>query len=438
VGNGLAYGPATAEIERLVVRLEALDHSDWREMVAQARGVPGRSPSIAKLNRALAVGHLVDEGDRAAARLRATLVSAAFTHVTIDPALDPVPVAEASAVISEVARALVARDHLGADAQAALYAPLEGIVPRSRIASPSPLLPPKGVVTRFVDGLSRLDRRQWRTVEERHLSESLGPSAEENEAVMSAARHEADAAAHGPDGDVEGWLSARADARAAAALSWDRSVSGEVETAQREEILDRAQLAGGALALGRACPEWVVAALCGLFADVVDLPGEVAAIAANRNRPPTDRLFVRGHQELAVPFDVLEQSIDDPRHLWLSALGVRERNGKHDLEVGFGAGPARVARRVSLEIGAAETSTHRTAIPLTWEPVSGARILPGFQGELSVQATDASRSEVYIEGDYRPPLGGVGHVLDERLMHRIAEATMQDLVRRLARALLEI
>src|SRR5450759_5006925 len=28
MGNGLAYGPATAEIERLVVRLEALDHSD--------------------------------------------------------------------------------------------------------------------------------------------------------------------------------------------------------------------------------------------------------------------------------------------------------------------------------------------------------------------------------------------------------------------------
>ena len=47
-------------------------------------------------------------------------------------------------------------------------------------------------------------------------------------------------------------------------------------------------------------------------------------------------------------------------------------------------------------------------------------------------------SGVFVQGDYRPPLGGVGRALDRRVMHMVAEATMRDLAKRIARALIEV
>ena len=307
-----AYGPATAEIERLVVRLGALHRSDWREVVARTGPGPGLNAALDELDRVLTDGDLGVEAERAAARLQAALASAAFAHVSMDPALDPVPVREASDVISQVARALVADDHLDTTVMAELYAPLERLVPRTQIAGLPRAGSDSGQAADFIDDVAQIDRHHWRLVEERLLRELQGPTRVEHEGLVSAARHEADVAARETVDGVETWLSGQCDARAAASVSWDRSAPRVIDDIRREEILARAQQAGGALALGPACPDWAVAALCEVFADAVRLPDVVREALASRGLSPEGRLFVRAHQDLAVPFSLLEGRIQDP------------------------------------------------------------------------------------------------------------------------------
>lgn len=427
------YGPATAEIERLATRLESLTHSDWREIVAGQARRPPSSGDHDRLAQAVAAARVSRESGRAVAAVR-EVVAAASAEVRMDPALDQMPVARASAVLADVVRALVPGAGLDSATLAAFYAPLEPLVPLA-ILSAAPGYGPAGPATSlFIQGLAGLDRAGWRRVEARRLSEMRDLSAS-GVAVTHAVRDAALACRH--KGNREDGLAASADARAAAAHSWDLCHSIDKDAREREEVLRRAQLAGGCLAIREALPEGVCNTLCGLFAGIVELPAGLSEPAARADRHGSDRLFVRACRELQVPYEVLAARLEAPERLWEVVVGAREHGGRPHLEVGFGTGPTRVAHRVSLEVGAAVSDGRQTHFSVRWEPVGGRRLLPGFEGRLVVRGQDAWSSDVIIEGDYRPPLGRFGRLLDERLLHRAAEATVEDLVSRVMAALVE-
>ena len=427
------YGPATAEIERLVTRLENLTHSDWREIVAYGDRHPPSRADHQRLVQAVADAHVSRESERAVATTR-EVVAASSSAATMDPALDPMPVSQARAVMSDVVRTLAAGSDLDVVTRAAFWGPLESLVPRSKLSAASGYGTGGQAAGLFIEGLARLDRAGWRRVEARRLRETRdqsGPGAALRKATRDATlafRHQV---------HQEARIAASADARAAAARSWDQCHPDDQDAGERGEILGRAQLAGGCLAVGQALPEGTRETLCSLFAGVVDLPVEIAGLAGHAGEERTDRLFVRSSRKLRVPYGALEARLRAPGRLWAVVVGAREQGGRPNLEVGFGAGFIRVARRVRLEVGTVICDQSQTIYAMKWSAVGWAPILPGFDGRLVVRARDASHSEVIIEGDYQPPLGLLGRLLDQRLVHRIAEATLEDLVIRVVAALVE-
>ena len=57
--------------------------------------------------------------------------------------------------------------------------------------------------------------------------------------------------------------------------------------------------------------------------------------------------------------------------------------------------------------------------------------------EADQRPLDPDRTEVTLSGNYRPPLGRAGQVLDDALLARVARSTVRSLLRRFARALEE-
>jgi len=61
------------------------------------------------------------------------------------------------------------------------------------------------------------------------------------------------------------------------------------------------------------------------------------------------------------------------------------------------------------------------------------RLYPSFEGTLAIKgAEDYETCRLVIEGSYRPPLGPAGEVIDAVLGRRIAQATVDELLRTVA------
>ncbi len=69
-----------------------------------------------------------------------------------------------------------------------------------------------------------------------------------------------------------------------------------------------------------------------------------------------------------------------------------------------------------------------TRVDLAWEAAHSQGLFPSMQATLSAWPLSSTETQIEIEGEYRPPLGPVGKVLDAALLHRIAEASVHRLL----------
>jgi hypothetical protein len=77
-------------------------------------------------------------------------------------------------------------------------------------------------------------------------------------------------------------------------------------------------------------------------------------------------------------------------------------------------------------------SPPRTLIRLEWESTKMPRLFPFMRAELSVYALTAIETRLDLTGNYEPPFGVVGNVIDSVLGHRIAEAAVHQFIRDIA------
>jgi hypothetical protein len=72
-------------------------------------------------------------------------------------------------------------------------------------------------------------------------------------------------------------------------------------------------------------------------------------------------------------------------------------------------------------------------VPIRWEATGWmGRLFPVLDANLIVGTGDHGRTVLRITGVYRPPLDGLGQQLDQAVLHKVAEATLKSLLRRIA------
>ena len=112
-------------------------------------------------------------------------------------------------------------------------------------------------------------------------------------------------------------------------------------------------------------------------------------------------------------------------------LGAAEERGERLLaEVGFAVDARRIDKEVEISLGEPYWLSRKTLIPLSWRATGPERLFRQLDADLEIAPLGPQRTQLSISARYRPPLGTLGRALDRAMLHRVAEATIKDLLDR--------
>lgn len=129
-----------------------------------------------------------------------------------------------------------------------------------------------------------------------------------------------------------------------------------------------------------------------------------------------ERPFAEVESDLLAIGDALAESADSAYRLGEGLL----------VKIGGGA----MAKTVLLDLGSPVRGTTSTTLPMEWWATGTPALFPKMDAELTVAAMADSLTQVVFQGNYQPPLGSVGRMLDRALLSRFAEASVKDFVDR--------
>jgi hypothetical protein len=147
-------------------------------------------------------------------------------------------------------------------------------------------------------------------------------------------------------------------------------------------------------------------------------------------------MFARYFVELPIPADDVERALSRDPRAWLPGL-AEQANYKGDrllAEVGIG-GTIGIHRTVLCERGAVVHATSKSFFSLRWTASGHPGLFPALDADIEVAPLGADRAQLAMSARYTPPLGAVGRTIDRALLSRVAEATVKDVLDRVADAI---
>jgi hypothetical protein len=91
-----------------------------------------------------------------------------------------------------------------------------------------------------------------------------------------------------------------------------------------------------------------------------------------------------------------------------------------------------VTRRADVHCGPLERAAAIVTLPLHWRDARDAGTFPEMHGHLRLIQIDDNTTEVEFSGQYRPPFGILGVIVDAVIGHRLAQRTVDEAVQRIA------
>lgn len=91
-----------------------------------------------------------------------------------------------------------------------------------------------------------------------------------------------------------------------------------------------------------------------------------------------------------------------------------------------------IRKRVTVELGEPARHGDWTDVPISWKATFPEHLFPVLNGRLELVPVDQVETRLTVSGMYEPPLGRLGNLIDEALMHSVAEATVRELTEEIA------
>ncbi|MGH7764682.1 MAG: hypothetical protein ACREOM_09730 [Candidatus Dormibacteraceae bacterium] len=108
-----------------------------------------------------------------------------------------------------------------------------------------------------------------------------------------------------------------------------------------------------------------------------------------------------------------------------------EADGRSD--VGLRVAGISVTKRVKVELGEPERKGDWTNVPITWKATFPEKLFPVLNGRLELTPVEKKVTRLTLSGVYEPPLGRLGELIDEAVMHNVAQATVREIAESMAR-----
>ena len=147
-------------------------------------------------------------------------------------------------------------------------------------------------------------------------------------------------------------------------------------------------------------------------------------------------MFLRGFVEIPTPAESATEVLARLPQALVESFAVEAADHGHTVlaAVGFPVAGRRLDKQVEIELGDAVRTPSRTWLPIWWKATGAGSLFPSLEGELEAAPLGKSLTQIGLSARYKPPFGAVGTTLDQMLLHRIAEATIQDFLQRVAAA----
>jgi hypothetical protein len=143
---------------------------------------------------------------------------------------------------------------------------------------------------------------------------------------------------------------------------------------------------------------------------------------------------LRAEEIIDQPYASVQKALLADPGKWLPNLA--DDAGKRLItEIGVQIGSAWVARAIEVEVAPPTIYPDRSEIFISWKAAGMPSLFPELRGLLELAAVDAARSRLSFEASYEPPGRLAGQLVNQALMHRVAEASVRKFVLRTARAL---
>ncbi len=103
--------------------------------------------------------------------------------------------------------------------------------------------------------------------------------------------------------------------------------------------------------------------------------------------------------------------------------------------VGLRVAGVSVRKRVSVQLGEPETKGEWTNVPISWKATFPEQLFPVLVVRLELAPVEKTVTRLTVSGMYEPPLGRLGELIDDAIMHTVAEATVREVTESIAKQL---
>jgi hypothetical protein len=157
-------------------------------------------------------------------------------------------------------------------------------------------------------------------------------------------------------------------------------------------------------------------------------------LAAIVRRSMWFNVLLRSYVDVARPIEEVEAELAAGADNWMPDMAKSADGAGEKLlsEVGFNLGKRRIARNITVEIGAPKAAVGLMFLPIRWRSATQAGLFPTLEGVLEVAPLGSGRTLLSLSASYEPPLGLIGQLADRALFHRVAEVTVKDFLERIA------
>lgn len=144
-------------------------------------------------------------------------------------------------------------------------------------------------------------------------------------------------------------------------------------------------------------------------------------------------MFVQYETEVEAGLGDVENNLDRVRANLEEWADIAYRDGEK-LQARVGPND-KLARKVELDIGMAEIHSSGLVFPIHWTAVGSTLLFPELTADLILTKRGSKRTVLTLKGNYQPPLGPLGRLVDRAGLSHVAEATVRDWMDRLTDAL---
>jgi hypothetical protein len=109
--------------------------------------------------------------------------------------------------------------------------------------------------------------------------------------------------------------------------------------------------------------------------------------------------------------------------------------GDSKSEVGLRIAGVSVRKRVEVTLGEPEKTGDWTNMPISWKATFPEQLFPVLTGRLELVPVEKGVTRLTVSGMYAPPFGKLGALIDDAVMHSVAEATVREVTEGIARQL---